>query len=69
MALMQKPTGPSPEDTTESNENAISTAREVLDRSGLVKKEQIEVTNTGGGMFILPPKTSKDDQTAPTELF
>jgi hypothetical protein len=36
--------------------NAISAAREVLDRSGLVKKEQIEVNNTGGGMFILPPK-------------
>jgi hypothetical protein len=38
--------------------NAISAASEVLDRSGLVKKEQIEVTNTGGGMYILPPKTS-----------
>ena len=37
--------------------NAISAAREVLDRSGLVKKEQIEVTNTGGGLFILPPKS------------
>jgi hypothetical protein len=36
--------------------NAISAAREVLDRSGLVKKEQIEVNNTGGGLFILPPK-------------
>ena len=60
MALMQKPTKPSPEDTTESNENAISAAREVLDRSGLVKKEQIEVTNTGGGMFILPPKTGEN---------
>ena len=49
--------------------NAISAAREILDLSGLVKKEQIEVTNTGGGMFILPPKTSNDDQTATTELF
>ena len=58
MALMQKPTKPSPEDTTESNENAISAAREVLDRSGFVKKEQIKVTNIGGGMFILPPKTA-----------
>ena len=38
--------------------NAISAAREVLDRSGLVKKEQIEVTNNSGGIFILPPKTS-----------
>ena len=39
--------------------NAISAAREVLDRSGLVKKEQIEVTNTGGGMFIYLPKRAK----------
>ena len=38
--------------------NAIPAAREVLDRSGLVKKEQIEVTNNDGGIFVLPPKTS-----------
>ena len=38
--------------------NAIPAAREVLDRSGLVKKEQIEVNNTSGGIFVLPPKTS-----------
>ena len=38
--------------------NAISATREVLDRTGLVKKEQIEVTNTSGGLFVLPPKTS-----------
>ena len=37
--------------------NAISTAREVLDRTGLVKKEQVEVTANTGGMLILPPKT------------
>jgi len=36
--------------------NSISAAREILDRAGLVKKEQVEVTSTGGGMFILPPK-------------
>ena len=36
--------------------NAINAAREVLDRTGLIKKEKIEVTNNGGGMFILPPK-------------
>ena len=36
--------------------NAINAAREVLDRTGLVKKEKVEVTNKGGGMFILPPK-------------
>ena len=38
--------------------NAIPAAREVLDRSGLVKKEQIEVTNNDGGIFVLPHKTS-----------
>ena len=38
--------------------NTISAAREVLDRSGLVKKEQIEVNYTSGGIFVLPPKTS-----------
>ena len=37
--------------------NAISAAREVLDRSGLVKKEQVEVTPNTGGLFVLPPKT------------
>lgn len=40
--------------------NTIAAAREVLDRSGLAKKEQVEVTANAGGMFILPPKTSKD---------
>ena len=39
--------------------NTIAAAREVLDRSGLAKKEQVEVTANAGGMFILPPKTSK----------
>jgi len=38
--------------------NSISAAREILDRTGLVKKEQVEVTSQGGGMFILPPKSS-----------
>ena len=42
--------------------NAISAAREVLDRSGLVKKEQIEVTNNSGGIFVLPPKTFIDEK-------
>lgn len=42
--------------------NSIAAAREILDRSGLVKKEQVEVTNNGGGMFILPPKSNDVDQ-------
>ena len=41
--------------------NAISAAREVLDRTGLVKKEQVEVSGNAGGIFILPPKTANDD--------
>ena len=32
--------------------NAISAAREVLDRTGLVKKEQLEVTANTSGMFF-----------------
>ena len=40
--------------------NAISAAREVLDRSGIVKKEQVEVTTNTGGLFVLPPKTCDD---------
>ena len=34
----------------------ISAAKEVLDRTGLVKKERVEVTGNTGGIFILPPK-------------
>tara|TARA_R100000935_G_scaffold22782_1_gene41841 strand:+ start:3330 stop:3713 length:384 start_codon:yes stop_codon:yes gene_type:complete len=44
--------------------NAISAAREVLDRSGLIKKEQIEVTSNGGGMFVLPPKAPDENSLA-----
>ena len=40
--------------------NATSAAREVLDRTGIVKTEQLEVTANTGGMFILPPKTGED---------
>ena len=36
--------------------NAISAAREVLDRTGLVKKEKVEVKANTGGMFILLQK-------------
>lgn len=36
--------------------NAVMAAKEVLDRVGVVKKEKMEVTTDGGGIFILPPK-------------
>ena len=41
--------------------NAISAALEVLDQTGLVKKEQVEVTANTGGMFILLPKTTANE--------
>ena len=37
--------------------NSIAASLQILDRTGLVKKEQVEVNNTGGAMFILPPKS------------
>ena len=37
--------------------SAISAAREVLDRTDLVNKEQVDVTANTVGMFILPSKT------------
>jgi hypothetical protein len=37
--------------------NSIAASAQILDRTGLVKKEQVEVNNTGGAMFILPPKS------------
>lgn len=44
--------------------NQINAAKEILDRTGLVKKEQVEVKATGGGLFILPPKNADDDELA-----
>lgn len=41
--------------------NAVSAAREILDRAGLVKKEKVELSGPAGGMFILPPKKALDD--------
>jgi hypothetical protein len=41
--------------------NAVAAAREILDRTGLVKKEQVEVKGPEGGIFIMPPKKVADD--------
>ena len=41
--------------------NAVAAAREILDRTGLVKKEQVEVKGPEGGLFILPPKRMVED--------
>ena len=36
--------------------NIVSAAREILDRSGVIKSEQIEVKGPENAVFILPPK-------------
>jgi hypothetical protein len=41
--------------------NSVSAAREILDRTGIVKKEQIEVKGPEGGIFIMPPKQVTND--------
>lgn len=41
--------------------NSVAAAAQVLDRVGIVKKEQIEVENKGNAMFILPPKSQVSD--------
>jgi hypothetical protein len=43
--------------------NAVAAATQILDRAGLVKKEQVEIKGPEGGIFILPPKqvTPDDD--------
>lgn len=38
----------------------ISVAKEILDRVGIVKQEQITVNNETGGVVILPPKRQSD---------
>lgn len=42
--------------------NAVAAAREIMDRTGLVKKEQVEVKGPEGGIFIMPPKKVADDE-------
>lgn len=41
--------------------NSVAAAREILDRTGLVKKEQVEVKGPENALFILPPKKTEDD--------
>lgn len=47
--VLDKPTGL-------GNKSTISAANSILDRVGIIKKEQIEVVGPIGGLFILPPK-------------
>jgi hypothetical protein len=47
--------------------NSVAAASQVLDRVGIVKKEQIEVKGEGSTMFILPPKSAPIDDETDTE--
>ena len=53
--------------TTMGARNAISAAKEIMDRTGLIKKEQVEVKATDGGLFVLPPKGSTEYDNKQTE--
>ena len=39
-----------------NEKHEISASKEILDRTGLIKKEQVEATGSAEGIFILPPK-------------
>jgi len=47
--------------------NAVSAASQILDRVGVVKKEQVEVEGKGNAMFILPPKSPEPNDDGNTE--
>lgn len=38
------------------NKNTIAAAASILDRTGLVKTERVEVEATNPGVFLIPPK-------------
>lgn len=44
-----------------SARTTIAAVREILDRTGIVKQEQVTVSTDGGGVFILPPKRPVDE--------
>ncbi len=47
--------------------NAVSAAAQILDRAGIVKKEQLEVTGPDNAIFVLPPKQSPVDDSTEAE--
>lgn len=46
--------------------NAVAAASQILDRVGVIKKEQIQVESKGQAMFILPPKSKAADDLSDT---
>ena len=43
----------------------MAAAKDLLDRAGLGKVDKVDVTSGGGGIFYLPPKEGKNEQTLP----
>ncbi len=41
--------------------NAVAASKEIMDRTGLIRKEVVEVKSNEGGMFVLPPKGSTEN--------
>lgn len=39
----------------------LSAAKELLDRTGLIKTEKVQV-ETSGGVILMPPKNNEDDE-------
>lgn len=48
--------------TTLGARNAVAAAKEIMDRTGLIKKDVVEVKAPEGAMFVLPPKGSPDHE-------
>lgn len=44
--------------TTLGARNAVAAAKEIMDRTGLIKKDVVEVKTQESGLFVLPPKSS-----------
>ena len=40
----------------------ISASKEILDRTGLIKKERVEATGSAGGIFIFSPGASSNGE-------
>lgn len=41
--------------------NVVSAAKEVLDRAGVTRREQLDVKASGDAVFILPPKNAQEN--------
>jgi hypothetical protein len=45
--------------TSPGIQHKLTAIKEILDRTGVIKEERINISNDGGGLFILPAKNTK----------